>query len=94
MPFKKEAVDGFGNIVKTLVHTKLFLSAEQTGSGGAQNVAHGLGGTPSVVAVFITGDAKIAWSAIAITEGTHDATNVVVTVTASVKYRVLALANE
>ena len=94
MPMRKEAVDGFGNVVKTLAHTKLFLSTEQTGNAGAQSVAHGLGGVPAVVAVFITGDARGAPADFSIAEGTHTATNVVVTVTANIKYRVLALANE
>jgi len=71
---------------------KLFLSTEQTGTGAAQNVAHGLGVTPSKVLVFVTGDARAAWAVFSIVEGTHDATNVVVTVTASIKFRVLAIA--
>jgi len=71
---------------------KMFLSAEQTGTGSAQNVAHGLGTTPSKVVIFITGDARAAWAVFSITEGAHDATNVVVTVTASMKFRVLAWA--
>jgi len=71
---------------------KLFLSAEQTGTGASQSVPHGLGTTPSKVLVFVTGDARGAWAVFSIVEGAHDATNVVVTVTASIKFRVLAIA--
>lgn len=91
MPKKREAVDGFGDQADILSQSRLFLSAEQTGNSNPQNVAHGLGKTPTVVAIFITGDARAGWGTITITEGTHTATNVVVTVTTNIKYRVLAL---
>jgi len=70
----------------------MFLSAERTGTGGAENVAHGLGVVPSKVLVFITGDARGAWAVFSIVEGAHTSTNVIVTVTLSMKYRILAFA--
>ena len=71
---------------------KYFLSTEQTGTGAEQSIAHGLGETPSLVMFFLTGDARAAWAVISIAEGTHDATNLKVTVTTDVKYRALAIA--
>lgn len=69
----------------------LFLSTERTGTGSAQNVAHGFGAAPTVaVAVFSELDAGLAGGA-DIAYGTHDATNVVVTVTSGLKFYVLAI---
>lgn len=64
----------------------LFVSTEQTGNGSAQNVAHGLSATPSRVLIAITNTGGV----FTITEGTHTSTNVVVTVSNGVKYKVLA----
>jgi hypothetical protein len=64
---------------------KYFLSSEQTGNGSAQSVAHGLKHTPQVVKIIVTDESA---SDFVITEGTHTATNVVVTVTSGVKYKV------
>lgn len=66
-----------------------FASTEQTGTGGAQNVAHGLGSTPGLVWITVTEDP--AGTGFDIAEGTHDATNIVVTVTTGVKFRAYAL---
>ena len=65
-----------------------FISTEQTGNGSEQSIAHGLGVTPRAVLVIPTG-----WTAVTvdIAEGTHDATNVKVTVTNAVTYKVAAL---
>lgn len=68
----------------------LFMSTEQTGTGSPQNVAHGLGAAPSVVFVSFTefnGDD----GAHDIAEGTHTATNIVLTVTSGAKFKVLAI---
>ncbi len=67
-----------------------FVSAEQTGNGSAQNIAHGLGETPRTVAAFVTGWSGAAPSGATITAGTHDATNVVFTVTTNIKYIAVA----
>jgi len=66
-----------------------FVSAEQTASGASQNVAHGLGSTPTKVLVSVTDNT--ASSNFIIVEGSHTATDVVVTVTAGVKFKVLAM---
>ena len=73
-------------------HLDFFLAAEQTGTGAEQSIPHGLGKTPSLAFFFITGDARAAWAAYSITEGTHDATNLKVTVTTDMKYRAFAMA--
>lgn len=64
------------------------LSGEITGNGSAQNYAHGLGTTPSVV-IAIPSD--LSGGAFAVTYGSHGATNAVVTVTNGEKYRVLCI---
>jgi len=71
-----------------LASAGVFMSTEQTGSGIAQNIPHGLVTDPALAWAVITtptgnaGD-TIAW--------TKDATNVVVTATATVKYIVFAV---
>ena len=65
----------------------LFISTVQTGTGSNQNIAHGLGVTPSNVFVSFTGTT----SAQAVTEGTHTSTNVVVSVTSGATFKVLAI---
>lgn len=66
-----------------------FLSTEQTGTGSAQNIAHGLGSTPTLVVVIPTVTA--ASGATTYAEGTHTSTNCVVTATTGAKYKVLAI---
>lgn len=65
----------------------VFLSTEQTGNGSEQSVAHGLGSTP-VLAYAIPSD--LTGGAYTVAYGTHDSTNVNVTVTTGEKYRVVA----
>jgi len=65
------------------------LSAEQTGTGSEQSIAHGLGVTPSLVIINITGS-PATYAALTESLGTHDATNVKVTVTSGWKYKVYA----
>jgi hypothetical protein len=77
----------------TKAKTGMFVSTEQTGTGAAQDVAHGLGGVPSAVFITITElpDAIVAANAgYDIAEGAHDATNVKVTITNTVKFKVMA----
>jgi hypothetical protein len=76
---------GLGSALRRL--TSEFKSTEQTGTGSAQNVAHGLGATPSLVLVIPT---KVNAVGDTFVEGTHDATNVKVTATAGAKYIVYA----
>ncbi len=76
----------------TFAKAAVFVSTEQTGTGSAQNVAHGLGVAPTAVLVVPTDLAPATTGAYTVTEGTHTATNVVVTVTDSKKFKVLAWA--
>lgn len=77
------------NVVPQPIGT-VFASAEQTGTGSAQNVAHGLGVVPRFVLIGVTEDP--GGTGFDVAEGTHTATNVVVTVTSGVKFKVLAIA--
>lgn len=64
-----------------------FLSDEVTGNGSAQNTAHGLGATPSLVFAI---PSDLTGGAFTVTYGTHTSTNAIVTVTTGEKYRVVA----
>jgi len=68
---------------------KQFLSALQTGNGAQQSIAHGLGAVPVGVLVSCA-DNSGSTNVFTVAEGTHDATNVKVTVTTGAKYKVLA----
>jgi hypothetical protein len=68
----------------------LFVSTEQTGNGSAQNIAHGLGVTPSKVMIVPTDTAPATTGAYTSAQGAHTATNVVATVTSGKKYMVIA----
>lgn len=68
----------------------VFVSSEQTGTGSAQNIAHGLSRPPSLVFIAPTDTAPATTGAFTVTEGAHDSTNVVVTVTSGKKFKVLA----
>jgi hypothetical protein len=92
LPFKK-----LGRYIPGLRHemlvdesdAKVFVSTEQTGNNNPQSVAHGLGVTPPLVLVVPTG---VGAGGFDIAEGAHDATNVVVTVSAGTTYKVFAWA--
>ena len=71
---------------------RIFKSSEQTGTGSAQNVAHGLGETPAFIIVYPSDLAPATTGSFTLTEGTHTSTNVVVTVTTSKKFFVVAFA--
>lgn len=70
--------------------TQKFVSSEQTGTGSAQNVAHGLGVVPKRVYVVYTDLTPATAGSVNVTYGSHTSTNVVVTVTASKKFLVVA----
>ncbi len=78
-----------GNITSSKL--LLFISTEQTGTGSAQNIAHGLGATPTYVFVSPTDTSPATTGQFTITEGTHTSTNVVITCTSGKKYKVLAI---
>lgn len=74
----------------TAAKAKASVSAETTGTGSSQNVAHGLATTPSLVLIAVTEDP--AGAGFDVAEGGHGSTNVVVTVTNGVKFKVFAWA--
>ena len=76
----------------TVSKMKVFKSSELTGSGVAQNTAHGLGSVPALVIVYPTDTSAVTEGVYVSSEGTHTSTNVVVTVTNGKKYRVVAFA--
>lgn len=84
--------DSSGRTAVTGTTQTIFSSTEQTGTGSSQNVAHGLAAAPTHVLVSVTElpDAA-AETGFDVAEGSHDATNVVVTVTNTVKFKVLAI---
>ncbi len=68
-----------------------FQSSVQTGTGSAQSIAHGLGVVPTLVLVSIynsNGDAL----PFAISEGAHTSTNLIITATNNLQYKVIAFA--
>ncbi len=80
----------------TKAKAAVFASTEQTATGAAQNVAHGLGAVPALVLVIPTeghdGAGAAGTQMPDIAEGAHDATNVVVTVSNGAKFKVFAWA--
>ncbi len=76
----------------TFAKAKVFISAEQTGNGLAQSVAHGLEAIPAGVLIVPTDTAPATTGAYTAVEGAHTTTNVVVTVTTDKKYKVFAWA--
>lgn len=64
-----------------------FVSTIQTGTGSQQQIAHGLEGVPDIVLVI---PAEHGTAGFTLAQGTHTATNVLVTATSGVKYFVLA----
>ena len=74
----------------TFAKQATFVSAEQTGTGSAQNVPHGGSTTPAAVLVAPTELPANLAAGMDIAEGSHDATNVVVTVTSGIKFKVIA----
>lgn len=72
-----------------LVAGAVFQSAEQTGTGASQNIAHGLGMVPSLAWVAMS---NLSGGVVVVTVGAHDATNLKFTVTTGEKYRAYAIA--
>jgi hypothetical protein len=67
-----------------------FLSGEITGTAGALQTAHGLGRVPALVLVIPTEDTGVAGT-LSIVEGSHDATDVIVTAPATLKFKIFAI---
>jgi hypothetical protein len=68
-----------------------FLSALQTGTGAAQNIAHGLGVVPDLVFVITEDVSPATTGAVTVTYGAHTSTNAIVTVNVNKTFRVVAL---
>jgi hypothetical protein len=83
-------VDAFGNEADLNTSSHLFVSAEATGTAAPQNIAHPFNEVPSIVLAFIT-EIPGGGAVVDIAYGTHTKTNIVLTVTADVKFIVLAL---
>ncbi len=79
-----------GKIIAGGIGRAMFISSEQTGNGSEQSVAHGMGVTPRAVLIIPTDTAPSTTGQYTAAEGTHDATNVKVTVTNGKKYKVVA----
>ena len=71
----------------SLQGASVFKSTEQTGSGSAQTVAHGLGSTP---ALYYAIPSNLTGGAYVVSAESADATNVTLTVTNGEKYKVIA----
>ena len=69
----------------TIAKSAAFFSAQLTGTGSSQNIAHGLGVVPSAVLIVPTDGGTVV-------PGSHSTTNVVATVTTGKKFDVLAWA--
>lgn len=80
-------LNGPSGSTERLAATCPFLSAEQTGSGAQQDVAHGFGVAPAL-AFAIPSD--LTGGVYAVSYGAHDGANVKVTVTTGEKYRIVA----
>ena len=80
------------NQAVTVAKMKVFKSAEQTGTGATQNIAHGLGVAPGLVMVYPTDTSVSTAGVYVVSEGAHTTTNVVVTVTSGKKFVVVAFA--
>lgn len=76
----------------TFAEAKVFVSTEQTGTGSAQNIAHGLALVPAAVLIVPTDTSPATVGVYTAVEGAHTTTNVVVTVTLSKKFKVFAWA--
>lgn len=83
------AVISGGQVIAGAQGRLAFISVEQTGTGALQNVVHDLGLVPRAVLVVPTDLAPVTTGQYTVTEGAHDATNVVVTVTLGKKFKVL-----
>jgi predicted RecA/RadA family phage recombinase len=83
---------GLQNASVTAAKLALFQSTEQTGTGSAQNIAHGLGVIPGLILYYPTDLAPATAGVFTVVEGTHTTTNVVLTVTTGKKFKVVAIA--
>jgi hypothetical protein len=76
----------------TQAKAAMFISAEQTGTGAPQNVAHDLGVAPTKVFAAPTDTAPAVAGVYTVVMGVHTAANLVMTVTSGKKFQVMAWA--
>lgn len=74
-----------------LAVASMFSSTEQTGTGAPQNVAHGLGSTPTLVWTEVSELPAGLAAGYDVVKGAHDATNCIFTVTTGLKFFVHAI---
>jgi hypothetical protein len=84
------AIISGGNVITGAKGPAYFISSEQTGTGAPQNIAHGMGTIPRAVLIVPTDTAPATVGAYTAVEGSHDATNVIATVTSGKKFKVCA----
>lgn len=72
----------------SIAAASIFKSTEQTGTGSEQDIAHGLGSTPTLVFIIPT---EFGGDGADYAEGTHDATNCKATVTSGAKFKIVAI---
>lgn len=78
-----------GEMVDNVEALRPFVSAQQTGTGAPQSIAHGLGKVPTKIVIVPenTGSYGVAWT---ITEGAHTTVNLIITATTGLPYKVIA----
>lgn len=69
-----------------------YQSTVVTGTGASQSIAHGLGVAPSLILVSAYDSTAGGASPFVITEGVHTSSNLLITATAGLKYKVIAFA--
>jgi len=79
--------------IQALSINNVFVSTELTGTGSAQSIAHGGTVPPYVVVVIPTDTSPATVGVFTVVEGSHDKTNVIVTVTSGKKYKILCFLN-
>lgn len=83
-----EELENLDSRISTSDDIKTFTSEEQTGTGEAQTIPHGLGATPTLVWIEPT---LIGTDGATFAEGTHGSVNCSVTATTGAKYIVKAM---
>lgn len=78
------------DLAVTKAKALVFVSGVRVGTGAQESIAHGLGTAPTLVLASIQDTNNLA--TVAITEGTHTATNVLITVTNTASYKLIAWA--
>jgi hypothetical protein len=93
-PLGSIAQPGIGDNIQNLISKANSLSnrfqGSSTGTGSSQSIPHGLGVIPSIVHASVYNNDAL--SSFSIVEGAHTSTNLVVTVTSGVGFKIIAFA--